>query len=51
MCIDSGAGPEFEGFLRRIAKDIITRAVRDIVEKADRIVFEEEVSDVSNMYV
>ena len=50
MITDSAAGscvgPEFEDFLWRT---IITRAVRELVEEADHIVFEEEISVVSNV--
>ena len=53
MITDSAAGscvgPEFEDFLWRTTEDIITRAVRELVEEADHIVFEEEISVVSNV--
>ena len=41
------SGPAFEAFLRKIAEEIIDRAVRMVIEDVDRIVFEEEVSDVT----
>ena len=33
-------------FLRQTAEEIIGRVVRELVDEADRIVFEEESSDV-----
>ena len=41
------AGAEFEAFLRQTAKEIIDHAVRELMCEADRIVFEEESSDVT----
>ena len=37
----------FEGFLRRTAEEIIDVAVRDVISEVDRLVFEEEASDVN----
>ena len=46
FALSSVAGLDFEVFLRRTAEGIIDRAVRDVIAEADRIVFEEETSDV-----
>ena len=40
-------GVEFEAFLRQAAEGILDRVVRELVSEADRIVFEEESSDVT----
>ena len=41
------SGNDFETFLRRTAKEIIDVAVREIISVVDRLVFEEEASDVT----
>ena len=46
IALPSVAGPGFEAFLWRTAEEIIDRMVRELVDEADRIVFEEESSDV-----
>jgi len=38
---------DFEAFLRRTAEGIIDVAVREIISEVDRLVFEEEASDVT----
>jgi len=38
---------DFEGFLRRTAEEIIDVAVRDVISEVDRLVFEEEASNVT----
>ena len=43
----SFSGLAFEAFLRKTVEEIIDRAVRMVIEDVDRIVFEEEVSDVT----
>ena len=43
----SFSDPEFEAYLRKTAEEIIDRAVRMVIEDMDRIVFEEETSDVT----
>jgi len=45
--LPSVSGDDFEGFLRRPAEEIIDVAVRDAISEVDRLVFEEEASDVS----
>jgi len=42
----SFAGPRFEAYLRRLAGDILDIAVREVIDKLDRIIFEEEESVV-----
>ena len=38
---------DFETFLRRTVEGIIDVAVREIISEVDRLVFEEEASDVT----
>ena len=38
---------DFEAFLRRKAEEIIDVAVREVISEVDRMVFEEETSDVT----
>ena len=38
------AGPGFEAYLRRLAKDIFDIAVREVSDEVDRVIFEEEES-------
>ena len=45
--VPSLAGVEFEAFLRRTAEEIIDVAVREVISEVNRIVFEEEASDVT----
>ena len=40
-------GVDFEDLLRQTAKGILDRVVRELICEADRIVFEEESSDVT----
>jgi len=42
------AGVDFEGFLRRIAEEIIDVAVREVISDLDRLIFDEEISDVTS---
>ena len=42
-----GSSLAFEAYLRRTAEEIIDRTVHMVIEDVDRIVFEEEVSDVT----
>ena len=39
--------PKFEAYLRKMAEEIMDLAVRMVIEDMDRIVFEEEISDVT----
>ena len=43
----SVSGGDIEKFLRRMAEEIIDVAVRDVISEVDRLVFEEEASDVN----
>ena len=45
--VPSLAGVDFEAFLRRTAEEIIDVAVREVISEVDRMVFEEETSDVT----
>ena len=45
--LPSVSGYDFEAFLRRTAEEIIDVAVREIISEVDRLVFEEEDSDVT----
>ena len=47
MFVALGFRGDFEKFLRRTAKEIIDVAVRDVISEVDRLVFEEEASDVN----
>ena len=38
---------DFEAFLRRKAEEIIDVALREVISEVDRMVFEEETSDVT----
>ena len=41
------SGDDFEAFLRRTAEEIMDVAVREVISEVDRMVFEEETSDVT----
>ena len=41
------SGDDFEAFLRRRAEEIMDVAVREVISEVDRMVFEEENSDVT----
>jgi len=45
--LPSVSGDDFEAFLRRTAEEIIDVAVQEIISEVDRLVFEEEASDVT----
>jgi len=45
--LPSVSGDDFEAFLRQTAEEIIDVAVREIISEVDRLVFEEEASDVT----
>ena len=40
------AGDDFEAFLRRTAGEVLDIAVREVISDLDRIIFDEETSDV-----
>ena len=46
--VHSLAGVEFEAFLRRTAEEIIDVAVREVISDLDRLIFDEEISDVTS---
>ena len=46
--VPSLAGDDFEAFLRRTAKEIIDVAVREVISDLDRLIFDEEISDVTS---
>ena len=43
----SFSGSKFKAYLRKATEEILDRAVRMVIEDMDRIVFEEEISDVT----
>jgi len=45
--LPSISGDNFEAFLRRTAEEIMDAAVREVISEVDRMVFEEENSDVT----
>ena len=45
--LPSISGDDFEAFLRRTAEEIMDAAVREVIPEVDRMVFEEENSDVT----
>jgi len=45
--LPSISGDDFEAFLRRTAEEIMDVAVREVISEVDRMVFEEENSDVT----
>ena len=47
VALPSLAGEDFEAFLRRTAKEILDHMVRDVISELDRIIFDEETSDVT----
>ena len=47
VVLPSISGDDFEAFLRRTAEEIIDVAVREVTSEVDRMVFEEETSDVT----
>ena len=46
--LPSLAGAGFEAFLRRTDGEILDIAVREVISDLDRIIFEEETSDVTS---
>ena len=47
VVLPSISGDDFEAFLRRIAEEILDRAVREVISEVDHIIFEVENSDVT----
>ena len=47
VALPSILGDHFEAFLRRTAEEILDVAVREVISEVNRIVFEEEASDVT----
>ena len=47
VALPSILGDDFEAFLRRKAEEIIDVVGRDVISEVDRMVFEEETSDVT----
>ena len=48
VALPSLAGAGFEAFLRRTAGEILDIAVREVISDLDRIIFEQETSDVTS---
>ena len=48
VTVPSLARDDFEVFLRRTAGEIIDVAVREVISDLDRIIFDEETSDVTS---
>ena len=48
IALPTVVGFDFEAFLRQTAEEIIDHAVCEFISEADRIVFEEEASDVTS---
>ena len=46
--VSSLAGDDFEAFLRRTAEEIIDVVVREVISDLDRLIFDEEISDVTS---
>ena len=47
VALPSLAGEDFEAFLHRTAKEILDHVVREVISELDRIIFDEEASDVT----
>ena len=48
VALPSLAGDDFEAFLCRTAREILDIAVREVISDLDRIIFDEETSDVTS---
>ena len=48
VALPSLAGDDFEAFLRRTAREKLDIAVREVISDLDRIIFDEETSDVTS---
>ena len=46
--VPSLAGDDYEAFLRQTAEEIIDVAVREVISDLDRLIFDEEISDVTS---
>ena len=49
--LPSISGDDFEAFLRRTVEEIMDAAVREVISEVDRMVFEEENSDVTMLLI
>ena len=47
VALPSISGDDFEAFFHRKAEEIIDAAVREVISEVDRMVFEEETSNVT----
>ena len=47
FALPSISGDDYEAFLHRTAEEILDRAVHEVISEVDRIIFEEENSDVT----
>ena len=47
IALPSISRDDFEAFLRRTAEEILDVAVREVISEVDRVVFEEEASNVT----
>ena len=47
VALPSLAGEDFEAFLHRTVKEILDHVVREVISELDRIIFDEEASDVT----
>jgi hypothetical protein len=48
VVLPSISGDDFKAFLRRTAEEIIDVAVREVISDLDRLIFDEEISDVTS---
>ena len=48
VALPSILGDHFEAFLRRIAEEILDVAVHEVISDLDRLIFDEEISDVTS---
>ena len=48
VALPSLAGDDFEAFLRRTVEEVLDVAVREVISDLDRLIFDEEISDVTS---
>ena len=48
VAFPSLAGNDFEAFLHRTGEEILDHVVREVISDLDRIIFDEEASDVTS---